>query len=141
MAAKAAKIATEKIDWQVFAGPGGLLAEHDGAPFAYIKELSDRRKDGGGYAYLLRLVPPTGCMVRIIAIARSDEHVFLLEGGYCNKAGELIAAPGAFGLNVKGSPHSAFCAVETVGYVVCTGDPDEIRGLDVVPINADQDCA
>jgi hypothetical protein len=133
---KAAKIVTDQLDWKVFAGPGGRLAEHNGVPFAYIKELSDRRKDGRGYAYLLRLVPPPDRLVRIIAVARSDEHVFLLEGGYCNKAGELIASPGAYGLNVEGSPHSAFCAIETVGYVVCTGEPDEIRGLDIVPIEA-----
>lgn len=133
---KAAKIPTDQIEWQAVAGPDGQPVRHDGNPFAFIKVLSDRRGNGGGYAYLLRLVPPPGRLVRIIAVARSDEHVFLLEGGYCNKAGELIAAPGAYGLNVEGSPHSAFCAIETVGYVVCRGEPDEIRGFDVVPIEA-----
>jgi hypothetical protein len=55
--------------------------------------LSDRRAQGGGLAYLLKLTPPPGKLVKAIAVSRSDEHVYLLEGGYSNKAGALIHSP------------------------------------------------
>jgi hypothetical protein len=101
------------------------------------KVLSDRRGDGAGVAYLVRFNPPEGRLLKIIATARSDEHVYLLEGAYCNRTGEGIAAPGAYSINATGRRHSAFIATETTALVIYRGEPDEIHELEVVdPISA-----
>jgi len=74
------------------------------------KVLSDRRSEGAGVAYLVRFIPLEGKLLKVIATAQSDEHVYLLEGAYCNRAGEPIAAPGAHSINAGGRRHSAFVA-------------------------------
>jgi hypothetical protein len=38
-------------------------------------------------AYIVRFGLPEGRLIKIVAVARSEEHVYILEGGYCNKAG------------------------------------------------------
>lgn len=129
---KAYKIPTETIDWE----PGVMLFGQaclvDGAPVAWAKGLSDRRSEGGGVAYLLRLSPPAGKLIRIVAVARSDEHIYILEGGHCNKLGERLAHPGAYGINAEGRPHSAFFAEETIALVMYRGEPDEVHQFGIV---------
>lgn len=112
----------------------GEAALHGGREIAYQAVLSDRRSEGGGIAYLLRLVPPPGKLVRAIAVARSDEHVYLLKGGYSNKAGELVHFPADYILNPEGHPHGFFASVETEVLVICRGEPDEIREFGVVDL-------
>ena len=56
-------------------------AFYDGKPVLEVKTLSDRRAEGGGVAHLLRASPPPGKLIKIVAVARSDEHVFNLSGG------------------------------------------------------------
>jgi hypothetical protein len=97
-----------------------------------IKVLSDRRSEGGGIAWLVRMTPPEGKVIRIVAVALSDEHIFGLEGGRGTKSGERLRAKGNYGLNPKGKPHSAFIGTETVALVIYNGEPDEIRSIDVV---------
>jgi len=41
---------------------------------------------------------------------------------------------GRYGLNSTGQPHSAMIADETVALVIYTGEPDEIRSMEVVDI-------
>ena len=97
-----------------------------------LKVLSDRRAEGGGIAWLVRITPPEGKVIRIVAVALSDEHIFGLEGGRGTKSGERLRAEGNYGLNPKGKPHSAFIGTETVSLVIYNGEPDEIRSLDVI---------
>jgi hypothetical protein len=111
-----------------FYGPG---ARHDGRDVIQLKLLSDRRAAGGGIAWLLRVEPPPGKMIKIIATARSDEHVFGIEGGRVTKSG-APARGGGYTLNPAGQPHSAFIAQPTVSLVIYNGEPDEIHALDIV---------
>ena len=128
---------TEDMDWtpgSPFYGPGAI---HEGREIVQLKILSDRRQDGGGIAWLVRFTPPEGKVIRIVAVALSDEHIFGLEGGRSTKTGERLRAKGNYGLNPKGKPHSAFIATETVGLVIYNGEPDEIHSLDIIDKAAD----
>ena len=120
------------MDWapgSPFYGPGAIFAGKD---IVQIKILSDRRSEGGGIAWLVRMTPPDGKVIRIVAVALSDEHIFNLEGGRGTKTGEQLRFPGNYALNPKGKPHSAFIGSESVALVVYTGEPDEIRSIDVI---------
>ena len=129
---KAIEVKKNDARWTPASGALGAGAIHEGRELAYRAVLSDRRAEGGGIAYLLKVTPPPGKLVRAIAVARSDENVYLLEGGYCNKAGDLIHFPGDYILNPEGHPHGFFAAVETKVLVICRGEPDEIREFGVM---------
>ncbi|HTW72476.1 MAG TPA: hypothetical protein VME47_21535 [Acetobacteraceae bacterium] len=123
---------TEDMEWMPgtpFYGPGAVF---EGRAVVELKVLSDRRTDGGGIAWLVRFTPPEGKVIRVVAVALSDEHIFGLEGGRGTKAGERLRAKGNYGLNPNGKPHSAFISIETVALVIYNGEPDEIRSIDVV---------
>src|SRR5262249_23485805 len=97
---------TEEMDWMPgspFYGPGAI---YEGREMVQLKVLSDRRAEGGGIAWLVRMTPPEGKVIRIVAVALSDEHIFSLEGGRSTKSGERLRAKGDYGLNPKGKPHS-----------------------------------
>jgi hypothetical protein len=104
----------------------------DGVPVAWTKVLSDRRAAGGGFACLLRFCPPADQLIKIVAVARSDEHIYILEGGHCNKLGERLAFPGSYGINAEGRPHSAFFAEETIALAIYRGESDEVHEFDVI---------
>lgn len=114
----------------------GPAAVHDGRDIVQLKVLSDRRAEGGGIAWLARFLPPTGKLIKIVATALSDEHVFNLEGGRATKSGEPARSSGGYTLNPKGQPHSAFIGTETVSLVIYRGEPDEIVSLEVVDADA-----
>lgn len=125
-------INTEDMDWMPgspFYGPGAVF---EGREVVLLKILSDRRSEGGGIAWLVRFMPPEGKVIRIVAVALSDEHIFGLQGGRGTKSGEQLRARGNYALNPKGKPHSAFIGTETLALVVYTGEPDEIRSMDVL---------
>ena len=65
----------------------GPAARYDGKDIVQLKVLSDRRAEGGGIAWLGKFSPPPGKLIKIVAIALSDEHVFNLEGGRATKSG------------------------------------------------------
>src|SRR5207253_9036766 len=92
----------------------GPAAVHDGKDIVQLKILSDRRAEGGGIAWLAKFMPPPGKLIKIVATALSDEHVFNLEGGRATKSGAPARASGGYTLNPKGQPHSAMIASETV---------------------------
>jgi hypothetical protein len=129
---KAEKLAVNKIEWQPALEVFGERVFYDGQPLVENKVLSDRRSDGAGVAYIVKFRPPKGKILKVVATARSDEHVYLLEGAHCNRAGEAIASPGTYGINPAGRPHSAFVATETTALVVYRGEPDEVHELEVV---------
>jgi hypothetical protein len=129
---KAEKIIADGIEWKPATDVFGNRVFHNGRTLVENKVLSDRRSDGAGVAYLVKFLPPEGKLLKVIATAQSDEHVYLLEGAYCNRAGEPIAAPGAYGINAGGRRHSAFVGLETIALVIYRGEPDEVHELEVV---------
>ncbi|MPZ32931.1 MAG: hypothetical protein GEV13_18395 [Rhodospirillales bacterium] len=122
------------MEWSSAVPFYGPAAVHDGKDIVQLKVLSDRRREGGGIAWLVRMTPPPGKLIKIVAVARSDEHVFSLQGGRSTKSGERAQGAGGYGLNPKGQPHSAMIAEETMALVIYTGKPDEIRSMEVVDI-------
>ena len=116
-----------------FYGPN---ANFEGREIIQIKLLSDRRAEGGGIAWLNKFSPPPGKLIKIVATALSDEHVFNLEGGRATKSGEPVRASGDYTLNPAGQPHSALIAKETVSLVIYRGEPDEIVSLEVIDVAA-----
>ena len=123
---------TSQMVWEPDCGLYGEKSTANGRPLVQLKILSDRRGEGGGIAYLVKFSPPPGKLIKLVAVARSDEHVYILEGGYCNKAGEQLRWPGDYGLNPKGHPHSAFIGEETVNLAVYAGEPDEVLECTVI---------
>lgn len=104
----------------------------EGQELVHLKILSDRRSQGLGIAYVLRFSPPPGKIIKMIAVAQSDEHIYILEGGPSNKKGEQIGFPGDYALNPCGKPHAAFIGAEMVAFVLYTGEPDEIKSFEVI---------
>jgi hypothetical protein len=124
----------DKAEWTpgtVFYGPAAV---YEGKEIVQLKILSDRRQQGGGIAWLAKFSPPPGKLIKIVATALSDEHVFNLEGGRVTKAGIPVRSAGGYTLNPIGQPHSALIGTETVSLVIYTGEPDEIVSMEVVDI-------
>src|SRR5215203_730427 len=115
-------MASQRIDYNTmelssavpFYGPATF---HDGRDIIQLNVLSDRRQDGGGIAWLVRFTPPPGKLIKIVATALSDEHIFGLQGGRSTKSGQPAQGRGAYGLKPKGQPHSAMIAQETMALV------------------------
>ncbi len=73
-------------------------------------------------------------MVKTIAVARSEEHVFNL-GGRVNKSGRPIEAQGiSYTLNPTGQPHSAMIAAEAVALVIYSGQTHDVKSVEIVDI-------
>lgn len=121
-------------DWSSGVPFYGPAAVHDGRDLVLLKVLSDRRAEAGGIAWLVRFSPPRGKLIKIVAVALSDEHIFSLEGGRSTKSGQPAQGAGGYGLNPKGQPHSAMIAGETMALVIYTGEPDEIRSMEVMDV-------
>ena len=75
------EVDSSQIEWTAGSPIYGLASVHEGRETVMLKILSDRRQEGGGIAYLARFLPPAGKVIKIVAVARSDEHIFALEGG------------------------------------------------------------
>src|SRR5258708_29113858 len=112
----------------------GPAAVQDGKDIVRLKVLSDRRSEGGGIAWLVRFTPPPGKLIKIVATALSDEHIFSLQGGRSTKSGQPAQGAGGYGLNPKGQPHSAMIAGETMALVIYAGEPDRIDAMEVVDV-------
>src|SRR5215471_1979115 len=82
-----------------FYGPGAVFAGKD---IVQLKVLSDRRDQGGGIAWLGKFSPPPGKLIKIVAKALSDEHVFNLAGGRATKSGQPVRGSGGYTLNPEG---------------------------------------
>src|SRR6516162_1930991 len=124
----------ENTEWTagtLFYGPAAM---YQGKDIVQLKILSDRRSEGGGIAWLTKFSPPPGKLIKIVATALSDEHVFNLEGGRVTKSGQPARSAGGYTLNPKGQPHSALIGTETVSLVIYRGEPDEIVSMEVVDL-------
>ena len=108
---------------------------YGGKDVVQLKVLSDRRGKGGGIAWLVKFTPPPGKLIKIVATALSDEHVFNLQGGRSTKSGQPAQKSGGYGLNPKGQPHSAMIAQETTALVIYAGEPDRIDSMEVVDVS------
>jgi hypothetical protein len=124
----------ENTEWTAGAPFYGPAAVHQGKDIVQLKILSDRRSEGGGIAWLVKFLPPPGKLIKIVATALSDEHVFNLAGGRVTKSGQPARASGGYTLNPKGQPHSALIGTETVSLVIYRGEPDEIMSMEVVDL-------
>jgi len=124
----------ENTEWTPGTPFYGPAAIHDGTDIVQLKILSDRRSEGGGIAWLAKFSPPPGKLIKIVATALSDEHVFNLEGGRVTKAGQPVRSAGGYTLNPKGQPHSALIGTETLSLVIYRGEPDAIVSMEVVDV-------
>src|SRR3954465_13276654 len=125
-----------RMEWTSAVPFYGSAARHEGKAVVQLKVLSGRRRQGGGIAWLVKFSPPPGKLIKIVATALSDEHVFSLEGGRSTKSGKPPETSGGYSLNPKGQPHSAMIAEESVSLIVYAGEPDQIDSLEIVPITA-----
>jgi len=124
----------ENTEWTagtLFYGPAAM---YQGKDIVQLKILSDRRSEGGGIAWLAKFSPPPGKLIKIVATALSDEHVFNLEGGRVTKSGQPARSSGGYTLNPKDQPHSALIGTETVSLVIYRGEPDEIASMEVIDV-------
>jgi hypothetical protein len=128
----------DEIAWTPWTEAFGDGAFYQGTPIIEAKTLTDRRAEGGGVAYLLRFRPPEGKLIKIVAVARSDEHVFNLSGGRVTKSGQPVSASGGYSLNPDGQPHSAMIAAETTAFVLYTGEPDEVKSVEVLDLEPER---
>jgi len=122
----------EKLEWRPGSAKYGPVALHEGKEIIQSAILSDRRQEGGGLALLSKVSPPPGKVVKIVAVARSDEHVFNLEGGRGTKSGQPARAASDYTLNTEGQVHSALIGTETLSLVVYRGEPDQNISFEVV---------
>ncbi len=58
----------------------GPAAVYDGKDIVQLKVLSDRRKEGGGIAWLVKMTPPPGKLIKIVAVALVRRAIFSLQG-------------------------------------------------------------
>jgi len=107
---------------------------YEGQETVFIKRLSDRREQGEGVAQIIRFCPPLGMLIKVLAIAGSDEHIYILSGGHCDKSGRQKQFPGYYMLHPRGHRHGAMLAVETTALVVYTGEPDELIDFQIVRV-------
>ena len=122
------------MDWASAVPFYGPAAVYDGKDVVQLKVLSDRRRDGGGIAWLVKFSPPPNKLIKIVATALSDEHIFSLQGGRSTKSGQRAQGSGGYGLNPKGQPHSAMISTETTALVIYAGEPDEIKSMEIVDV-------
>jgi hypothetical protein len=123
-----------QMDWASAVPFYGPAAIQGGRDIVQLKVLSDRRTEGGGIAWLVRFAPPPGKLIKIVATALSDEHVFNLQGGRATKSGQPAHGSGGYSLNPKGQPHSAMIAQETMALVVYAGEPDRVESMELVDV-------
>jgi hypothetical protein len=126
------RVDIDELEWMPGSAKYGPAAIHDGKEIIQSKILSDRRAEGGGLALLSRVSPPPGKLVKIVAIARSDEHVFNLEGGRGTKSGRPARAADDYTLNSEGQVHSALIGTDTLSLIVYRGDPDQNLSFEIV---------
>ena len=122
------------MEWSSAVPFYGPAAVHDGRDIIQLKVLSDRRAEGGGIAWLVRFTPPPGKLIKIVATALSDEHIFGAAGRAQHQERHAGAGLAAYGLNPRGQPHSAMIAQETMALVIYAGEPDRINSLEVIDV-------
>jgi hypothetical protein len=131
----------DTLDWRPASAKYGCAAVHNGREIMQSAILSDRRRQGGGLALLSKVSPPPEKLVKIVAIARSDEHVFNLAGGRATKSGQPARADCDYTLHPEGQVHSVLIADETLSLVIYSGEPDQNLAFEVVDAAPAEDAA
>ena len=127
------RVDADQMEWGSATQFYGPTAVYQGRDIVQLKVLSDRRGDGGGIAWLVRWLPPPGKLIKIIATALSDEHVFTLSGGgRVTKSGSPVRAADGYKLNPEGQPHSNLIGAETINLIIYRGEPDAVHSLEVI---------
>ena len=126
------RVDTTTMEWTPGAPFYGPNAVFEGRDIIRLKVLSDRRGEGGGIAWLAWFSPPPGKLIKIVATALSEEHVWNIEGGRSTKSGAPVRGGGNYGQNPTGQPHSALIASESVSFIVYSGEPDRIDSLEII---------
>ncbi len=72
------------MDWASAVPFYGPAANHEGRDIVQLKVLSDRRRAGGGIAWLVRFTPPAGKLIKIVA-----QHSPTSTSSHC----KAVAAP------------------------------------------------
>ena len=85
-------------------------------------------------AQIVRFSPPSGMLIKVVANARSDEHIYILSGGHGDKSGRQRLFPGEYLLHPQGLAHGAFLAIETTVFQVYSGELDELLDYQILPI-------
>lgn len=124
----------DQMPWTPGSQALGESVLYEGKETVHFKVLSDRRSEGGGMAQIVRFSPPPGMLIKIVANARSDEHIYILSGGHGDKSGRQRLFPGDYLLHPTGLAHGAFLAIETIVFQVYNGEPDELIEFGVLPI-------
>ena len=125
----------DSAEWTPGSAYKGPDALYQGQEVFYRKMLSDRRQEGGGLAVLSKICPLPRKMVKTVAVARPEEHVFNLRGSRVNKSGKPIEAPGSsYTLNPTGQPHSAMITNENIALVIYSGETDDVKSVEIVDI-------
>lgn len=128
------RVNAEEAEWTSAIPFYGAEALYQGKEIVRLKILSDRRSIGGGISWIVQFEPPPGKLIKIIAVALSDEHIYMLEGVRATRSGRPSGAFSGYSLNPKGQPHSAMIASKTSAFVVYAGEPDEIRSIEVMDV-------
>ncbi len=124
----------DDLPWTPGSALLGDIVLYSGQETVFVKRLSDRRGQGEGVAQIIRFCPPSGMLMKVLAIAGSDEHIYILSGGHCDKSGRQRQFPGHYMLHPRGHRHGAMLATETTALVVYTGEPDELIDFQIVPL-------
>lgn len=130
------RVDIENVEWTSAVPFYGPDAVYHGQEIVQLKVLCDRRLEGGGITWIVKFIPPAGKLIKIIAVALSDEHVYVLDGGRTTKSGRPSKASRGYSLNPKGQAHSAMIAAEMTAFIVYVGEPDEVKSIEVVDIAA-----
>ncbi|MCL5673282.1 MAG: hypothetical protein M1407_01510 [Deltaproteobacteria bacterium] len=125
-------IRTPEINWTPASSIYGESVMYNNKEIVFIKQLINRLDKGKGVAYLIKFIPPEAKIIRTVAVARSDEHVYILECGHCYRNGEQRLFPGDYVLNPEGHPHANLVSIETVALVICTGATDEVKEISII---------
>ena len=88
METDAISIRTPETEWIPASSIYGESVLYEDKEIVFVKQLTNRLEKGKGVAYLIKFIPPEGKIIRTIAVARSDEHVYILEDGHCFRNGE-----------------------------------------------------
>ncbi len=130
------RVDIENVEWASAVPFYGPDAVYFGQEIVRLKVLCDRRHEGGGITWIVKFIPPVGKLIKVIAVALSDEHVFILDGGRTTKSGRPSKTSRGYSLNPKGQAHSAMIAAEMTALVVYVGEPDQVKSIEVVDIAA-----
>jgi hypothetical protein len=107
-----------------------IVAE-DGHEYGRWRRVLRRHSDG--LTVISRYKAPPGKAWKIIGKApRLGEEVFIMEGGYYNGSGRVIAGPGTFMFNAPGAIHGGISRDLTLFIHCCSGAPDELLAVDLI---------